>query len=57
MKIMRVIGLGLTIIMLKFLIPQIFAGLENTLLAFFDSMQAVLGTAKNVAQVGSFHSP
>ncbi len=52
MKILRAIGLGLTIIMLKFLIPQVFAGFENTLLVFFDVLQSVLGTAKNLAQVG-----
>jgi hypothetical protein len=42
MKILRVVGLGLAIIMLKFLVPRVFAGIENTLLAFFDSLQAIL---------------
>jgi len=51
MKILRVVGLGLAIIMLKFLVPRIFSGFEGTLLSLFDSLQAILGTAKNVASV------
>jgi len=53
MKILRVVGLGILIIMLKFLVPRIFAGFESTLLALFDSMQSILGTAKSAAQIGS----
>jgi hypothetical protein len=53
MKILRVFGLGLAIIMFKFLIPRVFAGFENTLLAFFESLQSILGTTKNIASVGS----
>ncbi|OHB10228.1 MAG: hypothetical protein A3G05_01945 [Candidatus Zambryskibacteria bacterium RIFCSPLOWO2_12_FULL_45_14] len=44
MKILRVAGLGLALIMLKFLVPRIFSGAENTLLAFFDAIQQILGT-------------
>jgi hypothetical protein len=44
MKILRVVGLGLAIVMLKFLVPRVFAGIENTLLAFFDVIQSVLAT-------------
>jgi hypothetical protein len=51
MKILRAIGLGLTIIMFKFLIPHLFAGFESTLLVFFDTLQTILGSAKNLAQV------
>jgi len=52
MKLLRVLGLGLAIVMLKFLAPRIFAGVEATLLAFFDAMQKILAlSATNVASV------
>ena len=35
-------GLGLAIIMLQFLVPRVFTGAENTLLAFFESLQSIL---------------
>ena len=35
-------GLGLAIIMLQFLVPRVFAGAENTLLALFDALQDIL---------------
>ena len=44
MKIMNVLGLGLLIVMLKFLVPKIFSGFENTLLVFFDTAQHLLGS-------------
>jgi len=44
MKILRVVGLGLALIMFKFLAPRIFGGAENTLLVFFDAIQRVLST-------------
>jgi hypothetical protein len=53
MKILRVFGLGLAIIMFKFLIPRVFAGFENTLLAFFESLQSILGATRNIAGAGS----
>jgi hypothetical protein len=45
MKILRVVGLGLAIIMLKFLVPRVFAGIENTLLVFFDALQGIVSHA------------
>lgn len=45
MKILRVAGFGLALIMLKFLLPRVFAGAENTLLSFFDALQSVLDIA------------
>jgi hypothetical protein len=53
MKILRVVGLGMLIITLKFLVPRMFAGFESTLLVFFDALQSILGTARNVAQIGT----
>lgn len=46
MKMLRVVGLGLAIIMLKFLVPRVFAGIENTLLAFLDALQQILAMNK-----------
>lgn len=50
MKILRAVGLGLTIIMLQFLVPRIFAGFENTLLMFFGTLQTSLGLANQGMQ-------
>jgi hypothetical protein len=50
MKILRAVGLGITIIMLQFLVPRIFSGFENTLLAFFSTLQASLGMAQRGMQ-------
>ena len=46
MGIFKVLGLGLAIIMLRFLVPEIFHALENTLLMFFDTLQLVLTKAQ-----------
>ena len=42
MRILRVVGLGLAIIMIRFLVPEVFRALENTLLTFFDTLDIVL---------------
>lgn len=42
MKILQVVGVGLAIIMLKFLAPPVYDGLENTILAFFGALQGIL---------------
>lgn len=42
MKILRVVGWAMAIITLKFLIPRVFDGFENTLVLFFDTIQSVL---------------
>jgi hypothetical protein len=52
MKILRVLGFGLAIVMFKFLVPQIFAGLQNVLLAFFDTLETVMASAKSSMTAG-----
>ncbi|MFA6227236.1 MAG: hypothetical protein WC631_02065 [Candidatus Paceibacterota bacterium] len=54
MKILRVIGLGLAIIMLRFLVPEIYHALENTLLSFFDILQTALHFGKDSLSAGVF---
>lgn len=53
MKILRVVGLGLLIIVLKFLVPQIFAGIQDVLLTFFGTLQFAMQTSKGVMQAGA----
>jgi len=53
MKILRAIGLGLFIIMVRFLVPQIFAGFQNVLLTFFDTLQFALLASKGAMQTGT----
>ena len=38
---MKVVGLGLAIVVLKFLLPRLFAGAEGALLAFFQALEDV----------------
>ena len=45
-------GLGLLIITLKFLVPKIFMGLENTLLVFFETIQTILAHGKSSMTAG-----
>ena len=52
MNIFRVLGFGLLIVLLKFLVPEIFAGLQRTLLVFFDALQTILGSAKTSMTAG-----
>jgi hypothetical protein len=42
MKILRAVGVGMLIIVLKFLAPPVYQGLEDTLLAFFGTIQKIL---------------
>lgn len=42
MKIFRAIGLGLLIIILKFLVPEIFGAGEETIITTFDMTTSVL---------------
>lgn len=39
MKILRVVGFGLAIVMLKFLVPRIFLGFESTVIAFLKALE------------------
>ncbi|MFA5888773.1 MAG: hypothetical protein WC857_00870 [Candidatus Paceibacterota bacterium] len=52
MKILRVVGFGLAIVMLKFLMPEIFTGIENTLLVFFQTIQTILAGSKSSMTAG-----
>lgn len=52
MGILRVLGFALLIITLKFLVPKIFTGLENTLLAFFEVLQTVFASSKSSMTAG-----
>lgn len=42
MKVLGAIGLGLTIMILKLLMPDVFYGIEHTLVLFFDVLDGVL---------------
>ena len=42
MRIFGAVGLGLTIVVLKVLVPRVFAGLEDTLVQFFGLAQNML---------------
>ena len=54
MKIFGAIGLGLTIIILKIMVPDIFLALKNTLLMFFNILQGVLTIGQHAMQAGVF---
>ncbi len=45
MKILRVIGLGLAIIMIGLLMPEVFKVFENVLLKFFGLLDTVLSVS------------
>jgi len=53
MKILRAVGLGITIIILQFLVPKAFNSFENTLLVFFDTLQYALTLAQHGMQAGA----
>ena len=46
MKIFRVLGLALAIIMLRFLVPNIFRALEHTFLTLFNTLDFILSKAQ-----------
>jgi hypothetical protein len=58
MKIFRAIGLGLAIVIIGNLMPEVFQGFENTLLKFFEFLSEVfsIGT-NNISNIGSIHNP
>jgi hypothetical protein len=45
MKILRSIGLGIAIITLKLLMPEVWHSFESTLVSFFSTMQKVLAVS------------
>ena len=54
MKILRVIGLGLAIIILRSMMPDIFHAIEKTLLSFFDVLQFALSFGKGSMAAGAY---
>jgi hypothetical protein len=46
MRIFRAIGLGLAIVILKTLMPEVFGGFEATLVQFFGLAQHGIATAE-----------
>jgi len=47
MKIFRAIGLGIAIVLLKFLVPTIFLAGENTIINLFTTFDSVLLQAQS----------
>ena len=47
MGIFRVIGLGLAIIIIRYLMPDLFHAIESTLLLFFNALQSILSVSKD----------
>ncbi len=47
MKIFRAIGLGIAIILLKFLVPTIFSAGESTIINLFTTIDSVLIEAQS----------
>jgi hypothetical protein len=54
MKIFNVLGFGLMIVILKFLVPDLFAGLSNTLLAFFSSVTTILSAVNTHSMTAGY---
>jgi hypothetical protein len=48
----KVVGLVMIIVILKFLLPAVFAGAENTLLVFFQTIQTILASSKSSMTAG-----
>ncbi|MEI6528563.1 MAG: hypothetical protein WCO10_02740 [bacterium] len=43
MKILQALGLGLAIVILRYLVPDLFSAFIHTLLQFFGIVQSLLG--------------
>jgi hypothetical protein len=54
MKILRVVGLGLAIIIFRTLVPDIFHALEKTLLEFFHVLETALSLGDKALSAGAF---
>lgn len=52
MSLFKVFSLGLLIVMLQFLIPEIFSGFQNTLLVFFSTIQTALASSQSAMTAG-----
>lgn len=53
MGILRAIGLAVAIIVLKLLMPEVFEGLEATLIALFSALQDAIVTSGDVWKQGA----
>lgn len=53
MKIFRALGLGIGIIVLKFLAPEIFSALEKTLITLFETVENILVQSQNISVNGA----
>jgi hypothetical protein len=53
MKILRAIGLAVAIIVLKLLMPNVFEGLEATLITFFGTLRETLTLGSESLQSGA----
>ncbi len=54
MKIFRAIGLGLALIIIRFLMPEVFSALEKTLLMFFDFLITLFNFGSTTFENGLF---
>jgi hypothetical protein len=54
MKILGAIGLGLAIIIIRYLVPEIFSVLVQTLLQFFHILQTMLSLGESSLAAGVF---
>ncbi len=52
MKIFRVLGIALFIVIIRALAPSLWQALEQTLLVFFDTLQTILAMSTNFAASG-----
>lgn len=57
MKIFRAIGLGLAIIIVSFLMPEVFGALEDVLLTFFQLLNTILTQADESFTNGDLFVP
>lgn len=52
MEILRAIGFALALIIIRFLMPEVFQALEKTLLLFFDVLQKSLSIGSSSMSAG-----
>jgi hypothetical protein len=57
MRILRVLGLVLAIILVRFVLPEIFHAMEDTLLLFFDTLQFFLLAGQETVSATSYLLP
>ena len=58
MKILRAVGFGMALVILRVLMPEVFSGLEHTLVVFFSSLTTILTySTSNMGAAASFPYP